>query len=619
MPVVYDAFISYSHAKDKPIAAALQAVIQKLGKPWYRRRGLRVFRDDTSLSATPHLWPSIEQALSQSRYLILLTSPEAAASPWVGKEIEYWLANKSPDTLFIGCTDGELSWDNAAGDFRWTADTPLTEALKGKFAAEPKWVDLRAFRDGADPRNARFIELGADFAAAIHGLPKEDLLSQEVRQQRRALTLAVSAAALLFVLAIGAVTAGIIAKYQQERAEQNFAAAKDTVNGLIFQIAQGLRDVEGIRVESLDKILGQARSTVERLTETDPDNPELIRSKTAMLDEFAQTYLAAGNLEAALKNAEEAEALMRKEVAKDDGNSYAKRNLSVVLVHLGDAKRDMGNTAGALAAYEESLEIREALSAEDEDNEQAAFDVTVNLERIGDLKRQMGDRKGAFAAYEESLSIRRRLAEQDGPDSEWWKTAPVSLGKICDLKLDIGDTQGALEACNEVLAMSRRIAAEDEGNTDWQRDVALGLERVGHLKLAADDAQGALEAFEESLGDPPSSRGPRSGQRHLATGSRHRFQLFGFGEACRGRYVGCDQSARGVASHPRTACRASSEQERAAPGHLHLAQQLGYAKLALGDVPAPAPPTRSGSSLRAKRRRDRSRQSRSGSAALPRP
>ena len=38
----YDAFISYSHAKDKPIAAALQSVVQKLGKPWYRRRALRV-------------------------------------------------------------------------------------------------------------------------------------------------------------------------------------------------------------------------------------------------------------------------------------------------------------------------------------------------------------------------------------------------------------------------------------------------------------------------------------------------------------------------------------------------------------------------------------------------
>jgi len=49
----YDAFISYSHAKDKPVAAALQGAVQRLGKPWYRRRALRIFRDDTSLSATP--------------------------------------------------------------------------------------------------------------------------------------------------------------------------------------------------------------------------------------------------------------------------------------------------------------------------------------------------------------------------------------------------------------------------------------------------------------------------------------------------------------------------------------------------------------------------------------
>src|SRR5579863_5094100 len=80
---LYDAFISYSHAKDKALAAALQSAMQRLGKPWYRRRALRLFRDDTSLTATPHLWPDIEKALGRSRFLILLASPEAAASPWV--------------------------------------------------------------------------------------------------------------------------------------------------------------------------------------------------------------------------------------------------------------------------------------------------------------------------------------------------------------------------------------------------------------------------------------------------------------------------------------------------------------------------------------------------------
>jgi hypothetical protein len=103
---LYDAFISNSHANDKPVAAALQSVIQRLGKPWYRRRSLRIFRDDTSLSATPTLWPSIEQALGQSRFLVLLASPDAAASPWVGKEVAYWLEHKSADTLLIAVTDG---------------------------------------------------------------------------------------------------------------------------------------------------------------------------------------------------------------------------------------------------------------------------------------------------------------------------------------------------------------------------------------------------------------------------------------------------------------------------------------------------------------------------------
>ena len=176
--LVYDAFISYSHAKDRPIAAALQSAVQKLGKPWYRRRALRVFRDDTSLSATPQLWPSIEQALSRSRFLTLLASPEAAGSPWVDKEVAWWLAHNSADTVLIALTDGAVEWDSAAGDFSWGEAGPLPPALRGHFTVEPRWIDLRPYREGASPRDLRFAELAADFAAAIHGVPKEDLLAR---------------------------------------------------------------------------------------------------------------------------------------------------------------------------------------------------------------------------------------------------------------------------------------------------------------------------------------------------------------------------------------------------------------------------------------------------------
>jgi hypothetical protein len=209
MPI-YDAFISYSHAKDKPIAAALQLAVQRLGKPWYRRRALRVFRDDTSLSAAPALWPSIEQALDQSRFLILLASPEAATSPWVSKEASYWLERKSAETVLIAVTDGDLVWDREAGDFRWDEGVPLPRVLTGQFKAEPRWVDLSKYRIRAEIGDADFTGLAADFAAAIRGLPKEDLLSQEVRQQRRALTLAWGAVGSLLLLATAATGAGIL-------------------------------------------------------------------------------------------------------------------------------------------------------------------------------------------------------------------------------------------------------------------------------------------------------------------------------------------------------------------------------------------------------------------------
>jgi MTH538 TIR-like domain (DUF1863) len=146
MGTKYDAFLSYSHAQDKHLASALQSILQKLGKAWYQRRILRVFRDDTSLSATPHLWPSIQEALDQSRFLVLVASREAAQSQWVSKELGHWISSKSADTILVATTSGTLSWDAAADDFAWGPDCPLPPILKGAF-------DLRSSPNGSISAN----------------------------------------------------------------------------------------------------------------------------------------------------------------------------------------------------------------------------------------------------------------------------------------------------------------------------------------------------------------------------------------------------------------------------------------------------------------------------------
>ena len=437
----YDAFVSYSHANDKPVAAALQSVVQRLGKPWYRRRALRIFRDDTSLSATPGLWPSIEQALGASRFLILLASPQAAASPWVNKEVAWWLDHKGPETLLIALTEGTLAWDDARNDFARHEGMPLPPVLAGRFAAEPKWVDLTGLREGADARNTRFIEAGADFAAAIHGLPKEDLLSQEVRQQRRALTLAWSAAGTLAVLialagwqwweAEGAKRAAQrerdravvaeqtateqkeVAQQQRDLAETNFGIAKNAADHVVFRIAQDLRNVQGMRVE-----FGAPHSRCRahhdgRTGEGCAGGLPLAAQSVRHAGRICDTYLAAGDLARAREAAEESLAIMRKLAAADPGNAGWQRDLSVSLEKVGDVRLATGDRAGALAAYEESLAITRKLAAADPGNAGWQRDLSVSLNKVGDVRLAAGDRPGALAAYEESLAIRRKLAAAD--------------------------------------------------------------------------------------------------------------------------------------------------------------------------------------------------------------
>src|SRR5215208_133250 len=80
----YDAFISYSHEADERIAASMRSALHRFAKPWYMPRALRIFLDRASLSATPDLWDGVRRQLDGSRFLILLASPEAARSQWVG-------------------------------------------------------------------------------------------------------------------------------------------------------------------------------------------------------------------------------------------------------------------------------------------------------------------------------------------------------------------------------------------------------------------------------------------------------------------------------------------------------------------------------------------------------
>jgi WD40 repeat protein len=209
----YNAFISYSHAADGRLAPAVQRGLQRFAKPWYRTRALTIFRDNESLSATPQLWTSIQEALDTSEFYILLASPAAAGSRWVAKEAERWRTTKPMDCFLIGLTEGDILWSETAGDFDWERTTALPAVLQGAFREEPRIVDLRWAREAIDVdlRDTRFRDSIADLAAPLHHKPKAELASAEVREHRRTIRIAWTAVAVLAAVTAVAVLAAVFA------------------------------------------------------------------------------------------------------------------------------------------------------------------------------------------------------------------------------------------------------------------------------------------------------------------------------------------------------------------------------------------------------------------------
>jgi len=227
--VQYNGFLSYSHAADGSLAPTVQSALHRFARPWYRLRSVWIFRDKTGLAVTPSLWGTIEKALAVSEYFLLMASPEAAASPWVQKEVDWWLANRSASNILILLTEGEIGWNSSASDFDWTRSSALPPSLRRRMAQEPLWVDLRWVRtqEKLSLRNDDFRRAILDIAATLLNQPKESLDSEDVRIYKRNRWAAYAAVFISLLLAIGATTAAVIANRERILAK-NEAKRADT-------------------------------------------------------------------------------------------------------------------------------------------------------------------------------------------------------------------------------------------------------------------------------------------------------------------------------------------------------------------------------------------------------
>ena len=183
----FQAFISYKHAASSRFAENLELALKAYAKPWLERPPA-IFRDEKYLKPGADLPGMIERALDHSEFLVYLASSEAAASPWVERELERWCADpERVERLIVVVTDGALATERDGVTINWQQTDVLPKLLRAHLLTVPFFVDLTWAKDEArqtllDPDYKKMVNL---LVAALRGIDPIELSGEEILQHRR--------------------------------------------------------------------------------------------------------------------------------------------------------------------------------------------------------------------------------------------------------------------------------------------------------------------------------------------------------------------------------------------------------------------------------------------------
>ena len=401
----YRAFISYSHA-DKSHVAWLHHALETYPIPKelvgtetavgpVPRRLSPIFRDQDELSASGDLRQVLVTALEESMFLIVICSPRAAKSPWVGEEILTFKRTHGDSRILALIVGGEPYASQAPGReeeecfpaalrFRLAPDGSLSDV-----PAEPLAADLRPEKDGRRLAKLKLL-------AGLTGVRLDDLAQRETqRRVRRLIALAAASTT-------GMVLAGGLALYANaQRIEADIQRREAERQSVIAR-----KESTASRA-SADFLVGTFQ-----LTNPATENP---RTVTAL------TILAKG--------------AARLKTELSDQPAIEARLLATV----GRAYNNLGLAAEAQRVLEQSMaEIRRA----GPDGGQAQLELSVAYLKQGRMDAAMAGVDGF-------------LKQARGDDPRYRETRALGEKIKAQILLANGDPKGGLKALDRALALYR--------------------------------------------------------------------------------------------------------------------------------------------------------------------
>jgi WD40 repeat protein len=280
----------------------LERALMSYAKPLLARP-IKIFRDENYLTPNINLPKLIIDALNSSEYLILLASPEAAASAWVKDELKHWCVElQRTENLIVVLVEGTIAADNDTKAVDWERTNALPPILRNYLELVPYYLDLTKVPhlDDLTLANFEFKKAINSIIARFRKIDPNIMLGVEILQHRRNLRLRNGAIAALVALTVTASIAGMIAVYQRSLAERNLS-----------HIYVNIGDAHWAKKEVLDAEVAytmgllneDSRETREKLLEVRARGVSLLwrspsrQGATALAFSGSASYLFAGHLD----------------------------------------------------------------------------------------------------------------------------------------------------------------------------------------------------------------------------------------------------------------------------------------------------------------------------------
>ena len=495
----FAAFISYSHA-DADAAAKLQRRLERyrLPKRIAETRSNNaavlgaIFRDREDLAAATSLSAAIRDAIGRTDALVVICSPDAAASPWVAAESELFRDLHPGKPILAVLLSGE-----PARSF------PAALTASGN---EPLAADLRPEGDG---EQLGFLKI----VAGIAGVALDTLIQRDAQRRIRRVT-AITASALAAMLIMGIMTT--LALQARNEAARQRAAAEGLVEYMLTDLREKLEGVgkidimEGVNRKALqyyrkqgdltdlppDSLLQRAR-VIEAMGEDDekrgsydsaqhkyselhrvtgallkrhPENADRIFAHAQSENRLALLAHSRGKVENALSGFNASNVLLNAILTKSELKSewlqlaaYVKGNICAVYLQKGKPAKD------ALAHCLQAVAFNERLITMQPDKSEPLYDLIFHLAWLDEAWTAAGNTKNATAASRRALELVKKLEAID-PENLLWREQEMQIYvRLADKLTSPAEKQARSAFIAKALEINRKLLARESGNALWGR------------------------------------------------------------------------------------------------------------------------------------------------------